>query len=254
MEKLTREEVLDLYDTMPLAFPPNFDVDDFMKGNSKVHNFTDQIEDDFDFGSENDNQTNLVPSHNGFVQTQVTGPFVAYEAKYGQRCFTLADEKLAERTDLTAKQRSDMLSTYSHKMIDLLEPKGQKSHLNEVMEILGAMVSYHPPYVPMSGGPIEPGYFHVIVKTGILRDLDMVVAKQVVTFKKNLLLSVAASEPARYFLTLLESDKWFDFDEPLVGYFSGSKSGGYSFSTLSDDEIEVVKEILARANQGQVKE
>jgi hypothetical protein len=202
---------------------------------------------EFVYEESGDNQTNLVPMQH--IATQVTGPFVAYESKYGQAVFTLADAKLAQRTDLTSKQRSDMLSTYSHKMVDLLEPKGQKGHMNEVMEILGAMVQYHPPYVPDGGGPIAPGYFHVIVKTNIVRELEMVVAKQVVTFKKNLLLSLSSDAPVKFFLTLIESDKWFDFDEPIIGYFSGSKTSGYSFSTLNEDEAATVAEILAQVKE-----
>lgn len=196
-----------------------------------------------EFVEEENGQTNLVPM--GPVQTQITGPFVSYEAKYGQAVFSLADKKLAERTDLTPKQRQEMLASYSHNMVELVEPKGTKGHINEVMTIYGAMVKYHEPFVPMSGEGIKPGYFRIIVKTNIMREVEIVVAKRVVTFQKNLLLSLSAQEPVKYFLTLIESDRWYDFESPIVGYFSGSQSAGYSFSTLTADEEETIAEILA---------
>lgn len=192
---------------------------------------------------EEDRQTNLVPMQS--IATQITGPFVGYEAKYGQEVFSLAERKLAERTDLTPAQRQNMLSSYSHDKIELLD-----GHMNEVMSILGAMVRYHEPYKPKSGEDIiKPGYFRIILKTNIVREADMVIAKKVVTFKKNLLLSVSANEVVKYFLTVIESDKWYDFKDPMVGYFSGSQSTGYVFSTLSPDEAATVAEILAQVKE-----
>lgn len=180
----------------------------------------------------------LVPA----TVTQITGPFVGYEAKYGQRVFTLAEYKLAERTDLTPPERQRMLSTYSHEKVELIEDGG---HMNEVMDILGAMVVYHEPYKPKSGEDIiKPGYFRMLLKTNIIRDHDLIIAKRVVTVKKNLLLSVSAQAIVKYFLTLIESDRWYDFQEPITGYFSGSKGTGYSFNTLSADELADVQEIL----------
>lgn len=190
-----------------------------------------------EYFDESDTQTSLVP----FAGTQVTGPFVAYEAKYGQSVFSLPETKLAERTELSIKERSKMLASYSHDRVDLVG-----DHMNEVMDILGAMVKYHEPYVPKSGGSVAPGYFRIILKTNILIDHDMVIRKQVVTFKRNLLLSVSANECVKYFLTLIESDRWFDFEEPVTGYFSGSKDSGYSFNTLTEDEVAAVEEILAQ--------
>jgi hypothetical protein len=192
-----------------------------------------------------DGQTNLVPMNQ--VATQITGPFVPYEAKYGQSSFSLAERKLAERTDLTIAQRYAMLASYSHDKVDLLEEGG---HMNEVMSIIGAMVKYHEPFKPKSGeNIIKPGYFRMILKTNIKVEVDMVIRKKVVTFNKNLLLSVSANEVVKYFLTIIESDKWYDFDSPITGYFSGSRATGYTFSVLTDDEAITVAEILAQVKE-----
>ncbi len=190
---------------------------------------------------ETDTQTSLVPMN--FAATQVTGPFVAYEAKYGQDVFSLAERKLAGRTDLTPSQQRTMLASYSHNVVELVG-----DHMNEVMSILGAMVKYHEPFVPKQGGAVQPGYFRIILKTNIMRDHDIVIKKQVVTFKRNLLLSVSANELVKYFLTIIESDKWFDFDNPITGYFSGTKDTGYTFNIPTDEEMAVLEEILNQVN------
>jgi hypothetical protein len=209
-----------------------------------MSNFYEQVEQDFNFEDVHNNQTNLVPMQS-VSGKQITGPFVGYEAKYGQEVFFMAEKKLADRTDLTQQQRNSMLASYSHNIIELVEPKGTKGHLNEIMTIYGAMVKYHEPYLDKSKSELQPGYFRIVVKTDIMREVDMVIAKRVVTFQKNLLLSISANECVKYFLTIIESDRWYDFSNPIVGYFSGSQSAGYVFNVLTEDEAATIAEILA---------
>lgn len=189
-----------------------------------------------------DNSTGLVYEE---TPEQSISAFNAFVTQYGQAGVTLAQIKLAERTDLTTRQQQQMFATYQSPFVDKID-----NHLNEIVTIFGGMISWHPPYMGKPGrdGVSEqmPGFYKLVLKTNILVDTKIKIGKTII--KRNLLIETSATKIVEYFLGVMESQVWYDLPDPIVCFFSGTQSSGYGVSTLTDDEMATLQAILDEAD------
>lgn len=174
--------------------------------------------------------------------------FASFEQQFGNDAINMSQMMLARRTDLTPKQQQFMLSTYSGVVPD---PIGK--HINEVFAILGGMVQYHPPYKskPGKNGASEdmPGYFKLLLKTNKIIKSKLPVGNRLVEIKRNMVIETSSTKIVEYFLTIMNTQGWFDLPEPIICFFSGTQSEGYIVSILSEDELETVQKILDEYEQ-----
>lgn len=229
------DDTFELYSMMPGAFPADFDIVEYMNMKGKKMTTYDS------------NTGDIVPSDTlpvSLDQEVALGAFSSLVNSFGQDARNLMSHRLA-MLGLDSVNSSAMLTKYKSGPVDSII-----NHINEVIEIQGAIIDYHDAYLskPVNGrSEVSEGYFYMRLCTTIMREIKVPVGDLILRFKRPLLIQTSAREIIKYFMAKMESDCWFDFSEPITCIFTGSQSTGYSVSTFTADEAATIQEAIQQS-------
>lgn len=167
--------------------------------------------------------------------------FSTFVTTYGDASKVMSRIQIDNRADLTLSQKRALVGKYESGPVEDIT-----KHLRRIITIQGAVIKYHGAYFGKSDGKAQPGYFYMLLATDMIRDIEVPVAKQIVTFHRNLLIKVSATQIVEYFLGIMQTDRWYDFTEPVVCFFDGQQSTGYTVSPLTEEEAATVAEFIAK--------
>lgn len=133
-----------------------------------------------------------------------------------------------------------------------VEPKMLSSYIGvtpepltsgKVIEVIGAVVWFSGPFNPKDGGPMQPGYHKLLLKSAEMVTADVLVpprtpggkpkAKRV---SRHKIYSTSSKGVADMLLAIMATLGWFDWDESVWLSITGNQSDGYKAEVLDPDD------------------
>lgn len=113
----------------------------------------------------------------------------------------------------------------------------------KVIEVIGAIVWFSGPFNPKDGGPMQPGYYKLLLKSAETIAVDVLVPPKSPNGKpkarrvsRHKVYSTSSKGVADMLLSIMATLGWFDWDESVWLSVTGNQSDGYKAEVLDPDD------------------